>query len=186
MAAPGQSPAAEAVTPVSAVAAAAAQLPTCQPLDILKVVTADGSEVFLEVVSSSSSNSSNSAPQQQVIVAYEGVTYELQPSNTPSTTTTTSSSSSSSDSSSSSSSSSDQLSHLPWVLQPQGWVLQPTSDLVKALPGWSAAVQQQQARQKLPQQPLLLQSVEKVYSAAALQAAVQQNPGPWRDGTGVF
>jgi hypothetical protein len=136
-------------------------------------------ELFLEVVSSSSSSSSsssNSTPQQQVIVAYEGVTYQLQPANTPSTTTTTSSSSSSS---------SSQPPHLPWVLQPQGWVLQPTSDLVKALPGWSAAVQQQQARQKLQQQPLLLQSMERVYSAAALQAAVQQNPGPWRDGTGV-
>lgn len=90
-------------------------------------------------------------------VACEGVLYHLQPADATDTA---------------------------WQLQPLDWVLQPSLDLVKALPGWAAAVQQQQARQQLPQQPLLLQSVANVYSAAALQAAVRQNPAPWRDGTG--
>jgi homoserine kinase len=116
----------------------------------LKGTTADGSELYLEVVDMPSSNSTPT-------VACEGVLYQLQPADATDT---------------------------PWQLQPVDWVLQPSLDLVKALPGWAAAVQQQQARQQLPQQPLLLQSVANVYSAAALQAAVQQNPAPWRDGIG--
>lgn len=92
-------------------------------------------------------------------VAFEGVLYHLPPADAADT---------------------------PWQLQPVDWVLQPDLDLVKALPGWAAAVQQQQARQQLPQEPLLLQSVANVYSAAALQAAVRQNPAPWRDGTGQW
>jgi hypothetical protein len=143
-------------------------------------MTADGSELFLEVVSVSSHNSSSGAAeqQQQLTVAHEGVLYQLVPN--PAATNSSSSSSSSAPSMDPAATST------PWLLQPQSWLLQPESDLVKALPGWSAAVHQQQARQQLPAQPVAVQSVSKVYSAAVLQAEVQQNPAAWRDGTGVW
>jgi len=170
-------------TSEAAAAATVANLPECQPQDILRATAADGKELFLEVLDSSSTSSSSSSLQheqqpnspQSLSVAYQGVIYSLTPSPLPN-------SSSSSDNTAATATPSQP--QAPYQLQPQGWVLQPGSDLVKALPGWSAAVQQQQAKQALPQQPLLLQSVSRVYSAAALQAAVQQNPAPWRDGTG--
>jgi hypothetical protein len=127
---------------------------------------------------SSSSSSSNGVDegQQCITTALQGVVYQLQPADQVQANP---------NSSSSSSSSTEQPVSTPWVLQPQGWLLQPGTDIVKALPGWPAAVQQYQARQQLPQQPLLLQSVSKVYTAAALQAAVQQNSAFWRDGSGT-
>jgi hypothetical protein len=70
------------------------------------------------------------------------------------------------------------------LLLPQGWQLQPDDQLVKALPGWSTALQQQQTKLRLPQQPLQLESAAVVSSGAQLQAAVQRNPALWRDGTG--
>jgi hypothetical protein len=70
------------------------------------------------------------------------------------------------------------------LLLPHDWQLQPDHQLVKALPGWSTALQQQQAKQRLPKQPLQLQSAAVVSSAAQLQAAVRRNSALWRDGTG--
>lgn len=147
------------------------QLPPCQPHDIIRAVAADGSELFLEVVpalphaqsvAGPTSDSSPASQQQQqqhelVQLAHQGVIYTVDMSSTSNTL----------------------------HLQPQAWQLNREHPLVKALPGWSKALQLQQSKQTLPQQPLQLQSAEVVYSAAQLQAAVQQNPALWRDGTGV-
>jgi hypothetical protein len=156
--------AASAATAAEPVAAAG---PAWQPQDIIKATTADGADICMEVISTPSSSVSNTpaaaaaAPdpqeqqqQQHPVVAHQGVLYAVQQTQ-------------------------QQL-----LLLPQGWQLQPDHQLVTALPGWSAALQQQQAKQRLPQQPLQLQSAAVVSSAAQLQAAVRRNPALWRDGTG--
>jgi hypothetical protein len=156
-----QAPVAAAVVP------AAAAGPAWQPQDIIKATTADGADMFMEVISTPSSSAAASSTaaaaaaspqeqqqQQHPVVAHQGVLYAVQQTQ-------------------------QQL-----LLLPQGWQLQPDHQLVKALPGWSAALQQQQAKQRLPQQPLQLQSAAVVSSAAQLQAAVRRNPALWRDGTG--
>jgi hypothetical protein len=130
-------------------------------------VALDGSELFLEVLPNSSSTSSDQLCQ----VAHQGVVYTL----------TTAAAAAAADGSSSETQPSLQL-------LPQTWVLQPDHPLVQSLPGWPAAVKRQQARQQLPQEPVLLRSLAPApaYSAAALQAAVRQNAAPWRDGTGTW
>uniref|UniRef100_A0A383WD10 Uncharacterized protein n=1 Tax=Tetradesmus obliquus TaxID=3088 RepID=A0A383WD10_TETOB len=148
-----------AVLPAPPAAAAAAAVgPAWQPQDILKATTADGTTLFMEVISTPAASgtqaNSDQQQQQQPIVAHQGVLYAVQQTQQ----------------------------HL--LLLPQGWQLQPEQQLVKALPGWPAALQQLQAKQRLPQQPLQLQSAAVVSSAAQLQAAVQRNPALWRDGTG--
>jgi hypothetical protein len=145
----------------AAAAASAAAGPAWQPQDIIKATTADGTTIFLEVISTPAANDAQATTdeqqqqqQQQAFVAHQGVLYAVQQTQQ----------------------------HL--LLLPQGWQLQPEQQLVKSLPGWSAALQQLQAKQRLPQQPLQLQSAAVVSSAAQLQAAVQRNPALWRDGTG--
>jgi hypothetical protein len=138
-------------------AAAAAADPAWQPQDIVKASTADGITIFLEVISPPATTNAAGADQQQqqAVVAHQGVLYTVQQTQQ----------------------------HL--LLLPQGWQLQPDQQLVKSLPGWATALQQQQAKQRLPQQPLQLQSAAVVSSAAQLQAAVQRKPALWRDGTGA-
>lgn len=140
---------------------AAATGPAWQLHDIIKATTADGSDVFLEVISTpaaaaAAAATEQPAEQQQAAlqVAHQGVIYIVEQTQ-------------------------QQL-----VLQPQGWQLQPDHPLVKALPGWASVLQPQQSKQKLPQQPLQLQAAAVVSSAAQLQAAVQRNPALWCDGTG--
>jgi hypothetical protein len=158
--------------------------------DVLRAAgVQDGAEVYLEVLQAPCGgphSSSSSSSDAQLVVAYHGMRCTL----APVAAAGAAGARAGAGGAAAAAGGAAQPGGGVWQLAPTGWLLQPDSPLVKALPGWPAAVARQQAADaprlaQLRAAPLLLASLAKASSARELQAAVQANAAPWRDGTGV-
>jgi hypothetical protein len=145
---------------IAADASSNAQLPPWQARDVLRGITADGAEIYLEVVAAQQEGRQlpSAEPPLGTLLAHRGVLYA--PSQ----------------------------SARGVLLEPAGWQLTPEDALVRALPGWSAALERERtgagAEPAAPSSALLLTAVEVASAESMLRTAVATDPSPWRDGTG--